>query len=288
MIRFLKRPYPITKSAEKRLLTAIAFGLFVFGFLYLFLPFGLSELHGRILFTCIVFGLICSGCMLFFSFVVAELFPNYFSERHWNVGREIFWASMHIVVIGFFNALFALSIGMGEFSFPFLLLFLSFTFMLGIFPITISVLITEARLNRKYRAESGTINSGIKEHPIIENQQGEVILQSDNKDEDLTLHPDEILLLAAADNYVEVVFLKNDEIRKNLLRTTLKTLEDRLTDHPALLRIHKSYLVNLAHVEKVSGNAQGYRLHLKNCEEVVPVSRKNNSLFRERMSSLAK
>lgn len=288
MTTFLKRAYPIEKSAERRLLAAILFGLFIFAFLYFFRPFGIAELPDRIFFVSIVFGLICSACMLFFSFVIVELFPNYFSEKNWNVGREISWALIHVLFIGFFNALFAMSIGMGEFTFFFLLKFLLYTVALGIFPITVSVLVNEMQLNRKYRLESDNMSHTIAEHPShIDQAKQEIVLLSDNKDEDLSVNPDAILMLAAADNYAEVLFLKEGELRKHLLRTTMKNLEEDLSTHPSFLRVHKSYIVNLENIEHVSGNAQGYRLHFEGYPEAVPVARKNNAVFREKLSSFS-
>jgi DNA-binding LytR/AlgR family response regulator len=48
-----------------------------------------------------------------------------------------------------------------------------------------------------------------------------------------------------------------------------------------IYRCHKSYLVNLAKVNHVSGNAQGYKLHLKDVEDQIPVSRKLNEEIKE-------
>jgi hypothetical protein len=287
MRAFLKRPYPIEKSAERRLLAAVLFGLFVFAFLFFFKPFGIDALPDRTFFISLVFGMICTAVMLFFSFVVTELFPSYFAEPQWNVGREIGWSAMHVLFIGFFNMLFALSLSMGEFSFGFLLQYLLYTLALGIFPVTISVLVTEMQLNRKYRGESQTLTHTIAEHPsAIDPGQKEIVLESDNKDEDLSVNPDALLVLAAADNYVEVHFQREGELRKHLLRTTMKNLEEDLSSLPDLMRVHKSFIVNLANIDKVSGNAQGYKLHVDGYADAVPVARKNNQEFRERIKKL--
>jgi DNA-binding LytR/AlgR family response regulator len=58
------------------------------------------------------------------------------------------------------------------------------------------------------------------------------------------------LLLQGYGNFVKV-----HEVAAHLLLTptTLKKLEERLPT-PTFLRVHKSYLVNLVHIERVSGN----------------------------------
>ena len=112
---------------------------------------------------------------------------------------------------------------------------------------------------------------------------GRTILPSDNKTEQLTLAPEDILCIEAADNYVTVFHLENSALKKTVLRSTLKAQEECLSDFPDFFRAHKSYLVNARHIARVSGNAQGYRLHLDGMEETVPVSRKQNEALRELM-----
>ena len=50
-------------------------------------------------------------------------------------------------------------------------------------------------------------------------------------------------------------------------------MEDQLKTVSTIERCHRSYLVNTALVDYVSGNAQGYQLHLKGTDQEVPVGR---------------
>ena len=43
--------------------------------------------------------------------------------------------------------------------------------------------------------------------------------------------------------------------------------------HQEIIRCHKSYIVNLCNVEKLLGNAQGYKLVMSNMDKQIPVSR---------------
>ena len=77
----------------------------------------------------------------------------------------------------------------------------------------------------------------------------------------------------AMQNYVTVWFLDNDSLQKEVLRATVSSIEEQLSDC-AVIRCHRSYLVNVDAVEKVTGNAQGLRLKLSGItQEEVPVSR---------------
>ena len=82
-----------------------------------------------------------------------------------------------------------------------------------------------------------------------------------------------LLMIASADNYVTVNWLKENRLEKTMLRIPLKKVEEQLSPLPGLFRCHRSYLVNLGMVEKVSGNSQGYKLHLPHIDAPVPVAR---------------
>ena len=54
----------------------------------------------------------------------------------------------------------------------------------------------------------------------------------------------------------------------------MKSLEENLKNHPAFLRVHRSYIVNKNKIAKSTGNVQGISLFFENTDETVPVSRK--------------
>ncbi len=110
-----------------------------------------------------------------------------------------------------------------------------------------------------------------------------VKIPTENKEEDFEVEADNLLYIQAADNYLEIIFLENQSISKKLIRNTLKSISEIVEkDFPQFFRCHKSYLINLHQVKHISGNAQGYKLHLFYGEELIPVSRKNNSIIKQK------
>lgn len=92
-----------------------------------------------------------------------------------------------------------------------------------------------------------------------------------------------LLCLQASDNYVTVFALSadtSDIVESAMLRMTLKYAEEVINSHSQVVRCHKSYIVNLKHVKDISGNAQGYKLHIPALDFAVPVSRS----YQERIS----
>jgi DNA-binding LytR/AlgR family response regulator len=92
-----------------------------------------------------------------------------------------------------------------------------------------------------------------------------------------------IAFLEAQDNYVQVNYFEQGMFKRRLLRTTMRKMEDSLKEYDFLFRCHRTYLVNFDLVERVSGNAQGYRLHLSGIEETIPVSRGLNAEVKKRL-----
>ncbi|QYA26880.1 response regulator transcription factor [Gramella sp. MT6] len=73
---------------------------------------------------------------------------------------------------------------------------------------------------------------------------------------------DDIHYIEADRNYCKV-FLKD---KKYLLVTTLKEVDEKLTDN-RFLRIHRSYIVNISHIDEIGGN------HVVICAHSLPLSK---------------
>ena len=85
----------------------------------------------------------------------------------------------------------------------------------------------------------------------------------------------EILYVEADRNYCKI-FSKNTEC---LLVMTLKELNDKLPDNH-FLRIHRSYIVNLAHIDEVAGS------HVVISKKAIPLSKTNRSNLLNRLQTI--
>ena len=97
-------------------------------------------------------------------------------------------------------------------------------------------------------------------------------LRSENDKEVCTVSSDALLFLESQDNYVEVVYLQDQQRRSQLIRSSLKRIS--AMNIPQLLRCHRSYIVNLAQVRNCRGNRHGLKLQLPGSDRAVPVSRR--------------
>ena len=283
---YLNRPYYCETALQPRVWRSVAFGAFVFVFLLVFRPFGLDTLPQGIVPVALGYGITCTLVMLLLNVALLPLLPHFFDPERYTVGHELAWSTLNIAIIGIANAFYTAYIGIAELSLYNILMFGTYTLSVGVFPVSISIVLTEARLSRRNIRQAERINAGLesKVDGAPESSREEVVLSSDTAAEDLVLPAGDILFVRSADNYVEVYCLKDKSVRKALLRSTMKQVEYSLAGKGNFFRCHKSYLVNLTHVYHVSGNAQGQKLHLHQTEETIPVSRQHITTIRERLT----
>lgn len=279
LIRKLNRPYHFNNNWQFHLLQALIFGAFVFLFLEIFRPFQIGRMSGNIHLMIMGFGLVTSVVMIFLN-VLVPLFPlSYFNEEKWTVGKELFYSFINVSAIGFFNFLY---FGMlTSLTLRGLLWFQFSTWAVGLLPLTIMVLYKETQLRKRYEKEAADINNqlntiaaGTKVLSIVSNNLNEPALE---------IPLNNLLYCQSQGNYVDVVYLDH-EVKTAVIRRTLKELEAEFHSIFELFRCHKSHIVNLAQVERVTGNSQGYKLSLKGIEEKIPVSRQHHAEIKERLA----
>jgi DNA-binding LytR/AlgR family response regulator len=93
-----------------------------------------------------------------------------------------------------------------------------------------------------------------------------------------------LVCIESEGNYVNTWYLEEGKIVRLLIRNTIKEIEKQIEDAPSLFKCHRAFIVNLAYIENVSGNSQGYRLKIKYLEQDIPVARNYSKSFREAIS----
>lgn len=286
----LSKPYPKDSTIKRKIIFATVFGLFVFLFLSFFQPFGIESWNpeNKTL-RLLGYGFITTSVLLFHFLLVERIFPKWFSESSWKVWKEIVWALWIVLVIGTFNLLYSRWQAGFSLSWMNFLLYQWITLTIGLFPVIISTLINYNRLQSKNFKAANQMNKVIDEDlrlPKTKDHKTLIELVGEGTKESVSVPFENIIYIEAADNYVEVIWMEGDKIQKKLLRNTLKNLETSLSPFPQIFRCHRSFMVNLTRVIRVSGNSQGYKLHFAQVEAEVPVSRQFNEIIREKISSI--
>ena len=98
--------------------------------------------------------------------------------------------------------------------------------------------------------------------------------------ESVTLHISHLLFIEAVGNYVKVCHLRDGQVRTDMLRVTMKQMEETLQGYPMVVRCHRAFLVNLGQVEQIISHSGSTQLLIKHCHESLPVSRSNMAQVR--------
>ncbi len=299
MIRLLRQPYPVEEPASRAWLRAALVGGFVGLFLLTFQPFGLDQWptpHKAV--KLLGFGMVSFALTAFNFLVWPRLFPQVFREDTWTVGKAILFITANILLIAVGNRLYLAWLADSMLGLPDLGSMVLITFLVGIFPTAGAVIASYIIRLRRYVRQAADLPvyaGGPTEPssfaPLIGSDESlrvtaslpaatVVTLTADNEKDQITVDRSDLLYIESSDNYCTIVYLKNGQPVRPLLRSSLSRLEGQIDQpHPVrnpFVRCHRSYVVNLDWVERVTGNAQGYKLHLFGGQFQVPVARKYN------------
>lgn len=286
MFKILQQPYPFGEKSNIRLLIqSIGEGTFIALFLIFFQPFGVSEWQdpNKNLYLA-GYGLITALCGIILRFAVFKTFPKYHSEATWNVGKEILSIMMLILMIAagnvvYSNLIFNLENGISSFFWMLLAVMI-----IGIFPATFGVMLNYIVQLKRYNqpiivhhhhTPEITLAEKVSENKV----QNSALLKltAENEKDSIELAVESLYFIESSDNYSTIYYEKQGKLQKELLRSSLTRLESQIPSEN-IVRCHRSFIVNLDKVEKVTGNAQGYKLHLEAPELLVPVARKYSEI----------
>jgi hypothetical protein len=279
MLKILNQPYPFPERENLRALVhCLLEGFFIGVFLIVFQPFGIEQWQhpNKNLFLW-GYGLMTALGGITLRLGLIRLFPNYYEEEKWTVGREILMILTILILISSYNYLYSNWVFGWRFSFENFLWMFSAVCIIGVFPTTVGVM-----LNYIYKLKKYSRSIEVHHHaPLAENRKTSenqsIKFIAENEKDTFEVETQALLFIESADNYSTIHYTKDGRVMKEMIRGSLSRMEGFI-DSPDIVRCHRSYIVNLEKVEKVSGNAQGYKLHLTQPELLVPVARKYSEI----------
>jgi hypothetical protein len=113
-----------------------------------------------------------------------------------------------------------------------------------------------------------------------------IFINTHVKQDDFSLDIAQLLFAKADGNYIELTKSSENKITTEVKRISLTQFEAQIIDYPHFFRCHRTYLVNMFKIEKMSGNSQGYLLSFHETDLKIPVSRKQIDSFNSRYQEL--
>ncbi len=278
-MNFLSKPFPTDKSIKRLLTSAVCIGLFIGLFLIVFQPFGANEIPDKIFRIAFLggYGLVTIVATIVYGLLLRLVFPNWIEERTWTTGKEIVGTLSIIVIVSILNLIYTNLVFHRTFEPTQIPHWGGVTLLVSIIPVAFSVVLRQGKMSRESEGMAKEMNEEIEHRkdeiiPATTPAIATWVFTSENEKEKIETDEHRLLFIESADNYSMFYLLENKEVKKQMLRGSLKKMEEQVL-HPSLYRCHRTYIVNLSKVISVSGNAQGYRLHFDGTDLTVPVSR---------------
>jgi hypothetical protein len=282
---FLNQPYPFYFDSMKTVIRlSLVLSTAVFLFVYIFKPFTYNFEEHRFSFPAISLlnGLLVGLVFTLYATTVKFTFPNLLNKRYWTVAKELNYWFLFLLVIGLANFFLRELIydNPQNLSFRYLKEEVLHAYLVGslfVVLFTMSNLMFSLKTTSDKAVSWNRLLNEFREDYL---KAFHVTLDSGTSRDNINFTTSDFTFAKVDGNYVEIHLLDPDEGAKcHLIRMTLSEVQEQLKDIPEIIRIHRSYLVNINKVNSVNGNAQGYKLQLAHTDYQIPVSRSYLSNF---------
>jgi hypothetical protein len=273
---WFQQPFRLLDSIRARWKLVIFCGVFGCIFLNLFQPFNLTQWFVTVktpLFIILAFFSAAGMAALALSqFAIRALFKIEYTTR----GNYLWWLLVEFFLISL--AVHSVNVFFLEVPFinlPEYVLTLKYTLGVLILPYFFALLMLylEEQLQVVQQLTLKANRVATIETVTINDENGKAML---------TLPLKNILYFKSEDNYILLYYKEDNEVRKELIRTTLKKLEQEL-NVASLVRIHRSFMINTQNLLSAAKTSRGYQVRMDATTEPLPVSSTYQSTFEEKV-----
>jgi len=283
-ISWLNKKFPRNYLIENPVAGAIINALFCFFFILLYKPLHTTASPYLNFEVTMALYSIGSGLALMLFVWILNFFRWFSDIKEWTILREI--ASVLIILTGIGTVVylmgFLIESPAGRLNIETYLDSVIRSFLLGLFPFVFFSAINYRYLSAE--TDQFRVKYNIITPPEDHKVESAIRISSKLKKEELNFHPDDFIYAESDGNYVVFHILKNNALKKEIIRNSISNIEQQLADIPCIIRTHRAFIVNLKKVKSKQGNILGYQLKLSGTEFIIPVSRNNIRKFDEAFS----
>jgi len=288
VLGIFQEPFPLEDNRRIQFIHSVIISLVVVGLLFCFKPFDLDTVQLPIVKLLPLYAgywFASMGICFLADRLIRPAFPSFFDDQKWNVGKHIIWTIFTILLISLGVIFYGRLLGITGISGTWLLNFEVNIVLYTILPIAIITIIRQVYMSSVNRKDARMMNDVLANPILPPAQNTPLIFVSDDGKDAIKLQADQFLFAESADNYTDIVYTETGIIRRALIRSSIKKIEEMNTAS-FVIRVHRAFLVNMRKVKKVSGNAQGFRLIVDNIDETIPVPHRNSNWVREILSQI--
>ena len=278
---WLRQPFRLLDSIRSRWMLIIFCGVFGCLFLNIFQPFNINQWFNNVgtpLYLILAFfSLAGMAALVLTQFVLRGLFNLRLTTR---IGFAA-W----LLVDFFFISLAVHTVDILLLNLPFFDLAeyvenLKHTFLVLMLPYFVGILLLYLQQQLQVVQElTLKINkpANLEQRVTISDENGKVVVNMPLRN---------ILYFKSEDNYIFLYYKSESELKKELIRTNLKKLEQELSQ-PNFVRIHRSYMINSQNLLSAVKTSKGYQVKMDaESQHNLPVSATYQRSFEERVVQL--
>lgn len=196
-------------------------------------------------------------CVMLLSQVVLALV---FKNRDFKAKHLLVWLATELLILSL-----AVALVYGQSDYTLInewISTLKYTAMVIVLPYTFSLLLLSSIF-----AEKETIESPSPARIV------DLLHFPDEKEETrLSIKSSHVLYVESSDNYVTIYYTDANMVKKEMVRNTLKRIENEFKDK-GLMRCHRSFIINVQNIETIKKVNRSYQIKLKHIDTVIPVSK---------------
>ena len=276
---FFQQAMPFSRGLKNEIVYVCISGVAALLFLYLVRPFGFGNLSSRLL---LGFGMASIAAALFYVIATHELYRRYFGDRTWSVGLEIIHSLLFLFCVSSAIMIYGDYVHVMDLSLKNFLLSLFYTTLIGIIPVSIRAILLRNWRLKKELAEMQAINHYLQNGKMVTDEK--LIAFPLSRNESLEIMNHDLLYVESAENYITVVWNKNQDIKKQIIRMTMKDALTLIND-PLIVFCHRSYVINLRKADKMISKDGRTSIFLKDSTMQIPVSGTYKNQVRQKLTS---
>ena len=277
-IRWLKKPFPLIESPRDIVLVSLGSGAIVMAILVVFKPFGIQEIDRDMFLYLSGYGII-DIVITALLLLLSRFFPAWKRRRQWTTGKNLVVIILLLVAISVSNYFYGEFLagsnyveGFKELHRGGILSWIYMTFAVGVIPLVFALYFIERRLLLRNQLLADEYNIAMRDSSSPAEKIKISINSGGDSLSDLRLS-DFLCIRAEGGNYATVFWKEEAETKKKLMRLTLVGFLDQVEHAKSIARCHKSFVINLDHIDTFQGNARSVTVRLKGLDFEVPVSR---------------
>ena len=275
---FFQQSMPFSRGLKNEILYVCLSGICALVFLYLVRPFGFANLPDRLL---LGFGIVSIAAALLYVFIAYLLYRRYFANKSWSVGLEIIHSLLFLLFVASAIMIYGGYVHIMELNAKNFLLSLFYTTLIGIIPVSIRAIMLRNWRLKKELADSKAINDHLHNRQLMTDEK--IIEFSVSRNVQLKIMNQDLLYVESSENYITIVWNKDQTIKREMIRMTMKEAFGLIND-PLIVFCHRSYIVNLRKAGKIVSQNGRASISLKDSDMQLPLSETYKAVVRQKLS----